>query len=215
MHRDLKLENLLLASPDDITHIKIVDFGLAKMNGRRSCKMGTVCGTPQVHLPRKPLSIMFCVQYVAPEIIESAESYSTYDKAVDMWSAGVVLFILLGGYPPFHHDNESVMFEHIRHGKFKFDEKVWDTISSTAKDLIQKLLNTDPVSRYTAEDCLGHAWFSTPPSKLRLRITSENLKKSHKKQFRKAVNVVLTINKMKRLAISEEDSAKLSEEAVA
>lgn len=200
VHRDLKLENLLLASPDDITHIKIVDFGLAKMNGRRGCKMGTVCGTPQ---------------YVAPEIIESAESYSTYDKAVDMWSAGVVLFILLGGYPPFHHDNESVMFEQIRHGKFKFDEKVWDTISSAAKDLIQKLLNTNPVSRYTAEDCLGHAWFSTPPSKLRLRITSENLKKNHRKQFRKAVNVVLTINKMKRLAISEEDSAKLSEEAIA
>jgi len=180
VHRDLKLENLLLASPDDTPHIKIVDFGLAKMNGKKGCKMGTICGTPQ---------------YVAPEIIESAESYAAYGKAVDMWSAGVVLFILLGGYPPFHHDNESVLFEQIRQGKFQFDEEVWNTISTNAKDLIQKLLNVDPSARYTADECLQHAWFSGRPSSLPLNTTSENLRRNYRKQF-------------------QEDSAKLPEEIV-
>jgi len=180
VHRDLKMENLLLASPDDITHIKIVDFGLAKSSGKLNCRMGTICGTPQ---------------YVAPEIIESAESYAAYGKAVDMWSAGVVLFILLGGYPPFHHDNESVMFEQIRHGKFKFDEEVWNTISSNAKDLIRKLLSVNPAARCTAEECLQHPWFSGRPSNVPLNATSENLKKNYRKQF-------------------QEDSAKLPEDPV-
>lgn len=196
VHRDLKLENLLLASPGDITHIKIVDFGLAKMNSKRNCRMGTICGTPQ---------------YVAPEIIESADSYAAYGKAVDMWSAGVVLFILLGGYPPFHHANESVMFEQIRKGKFKFDKEVWNTISSNAKDLIQKLLSVNPRARCTAEECLQHPWFSGHPSDLPLTLTSENLRKNYRKQFRKAVSDASTVNKMET---SEEDSAKLPEETI-
>ena len=151
---------------------------------------------------------------MAPEVIQNSESVAAYGKAVDMWSAGVVLFILLGGYPPFHHENESVLFEQIRRGSFSFKEPVWETISSNAKDLIKKLLTIHPGKRLTAEQCLLHPWFSSQPSNSPLNTTTENLKKNYRRQFRKAVNVVLTINKMKRLAIAEDDTVKLQEAVV-
>ncbi|WIA20191.1 hypothetical protein OEZ85_006039 [Tetradesmus obliquus] len=139
VHRDLKLENLLLASPDDITKVKIADFGLAKQSADA---MSTVCGTPQ---------------YVAPEVIQGT-SGTVYGPAVDMWSAGVVLFILLGGYPPFWSENEPALFEQIRRGKYSFDDPVWDVISHSAKDLISKLLIVHPNQRLTATQCLEHPW---------------------------------------------------------
>ena len=151
---------------------------------------------------------------MAPEVIQSSESVTAYGQAVDMWSAGVVLFILLGGYPPFHHDNESILFEQIRQGHYSFGESVWDNISETAKDLIKKLLTTDPDVRLSAEQCLQHPWFSLTPSSAPLNTTTANLKKNYRRQFRKAVNVVLTINKMKRLTIAEDDSARMQEESV-
>jgi len=123
-----------------------------------------------------------------------------------MWGAGVILFILLGGYPPFHHENESVVFDQSRNGMFTFDEEVWVTISPTAKDLITKLLTVDPSKRLTAEKCLAHPWFSTQQSIEPLSTTTENLKNNYRLQFRKAVNVVLTINKMRRLAIVEDEA---------
>jgi len=81
-----------------------------------------------------------------------------YGPSVDMWSAGVVLFILLGGYPPFYHESEAVLFEIIRKGKFEFDDAVWDEVSDLAKDLICKLLVVDPSKRLTASDALKHPW---------------------------------------------------------
>lgn len=110
VHRDLKLENLLLASPDEITKVKIADFGLAKQSADA---MSTVCGTPQ---------------YVAPEVIQGG-AHTVYGPEVDMWSAGVVLYILLGGYPPFWNESEPALFEQIRRGKYTFDDPVWDVIS--------------------------------------------------------------------------------------
>lgn len=110
MHRDLKLENLLLAAADDIRLVKIADFGLAKdaQNG-----MQTICGTPQ---------------YVAPEVIVGQKGHM-YGPGVDMWSAGVVLFILLGGYPPFWSDSEPQLFEQIRKGRYSFNDPVWSKVS--------------------------------------------------------------------------------------
>lgn len=189
VHRDLKLENLMLASEDAITNVKIVDFGLAKSLTKGVRKMGTVCGTPQ---------------YVAPEIIFEAETKCGYKESVDMWSAGVILFILLTGYPPFHDDNESLMFEQIRTGSFAFEDPVWETISLSARNLVGKLLTVDPGARLTAEECLQHEWFSICPSEVPLSTTTANLKRNYQRQFRRAVNVVLTVNKMKRLAISED-----------
>eukprot|EP00775_Hariotina_reticulata_P006898 gene6898-7114_t len=111
VHRDLKLENLLLASPAEITNVKIADFGLAKQSADA---MSTVCGTPQ---------------YVAPEVIQGGNN-TEYGPEVDMWSAGVVLFILLGGYPPFWNENEPALFEQIRRGQYSFDDPVWDALDS-------------------------------------------------------------------------------------
>lgn len=158
VHRDLKLENLLLTVAADITKVKIADFGLAKMNVEA---MSTICGTPQ---------------YVAPEIIQGTKGL-VYTVACDMWSAGVVMFILLGGYPPFWSDNEPKLFELIRKGKFSFDDPVWKNVSASAKDLITKLLCVDPQHRLTATKALAHPWFSNLSAASPLVGTQANLKK--------------------------------------
>lgn len=156
VHRDLKLENLLLASPDDITKVKIADFGLAK---KAIEAMSTVCGTPQ---------------YVAPEVIQGIPGLE-YGPGVDMWSAGVVLYILLGGYPPFWSESEPALFEQIRKGQFNFDDPVWTNVSNSAKDLIRQLLDTDPTRRLTAKDALAHPWLTSTLPSSRLTATQQNL----------------------------------------
>lgn len=99
-HRDLKPENLLLKSMKDDHELKVADFGFAAHTANNS--LATQCGTPN---------------YVAPEILENRQ----YGCAVDMWSVGVLTFVLLGGYPPFHDDNEAKLFERIKCAQFNFD----------------------------------------------------------------------------------------------
>jgi serine/threonine protein kinase len=100
VHRDLKLENLLLSKPGDIGTIKIADFGLAKS---QAAALSTICGTPQ---------------YVAPEVIQGGREPYTYGAECDLWSCGVILFILLGGYPPFYDESEPRLFKKIREGRY-------------------------------------------------------------------------------------------------
>jgi len=124
VHRDLKPENLLLKTKFDDSQIKLADFGFAKeCEGAHS--LSTQCGTPG---------------YVAPEILKGL----THGVAVDMWSIGVITFILLGGYPPFVDENQANLYRKIKHGEYKFDEEYWDPVSIDAKDLISKLLIVDP-----------------------------------------------------------------------
>jgi len=108
--------------------------------------MQTICGTPQ---------------YVAPEILTKAEKEG-YGKAVDMWSLGVILFVLLGGYAPFEDDpNGGVkLFEKIKKAKYSFNPKYWNHVSEEAKDLIRNLLVVDPSQRLTAEQALSHPWIA-------------------------------------------------------
>lgn len=141
VHRDLKLENLLLSRRKDISAIKLADFGLAKRFGGAAA-LSTVCGTPQ---------------YVAPEIIKGGPA-TEYGPECDLWSAGVILFILLGGYPPFYDESEPRLFEKIRRGTYDFDDSVWDLISNEAKDLIKTLLVVDASKRLTCEQVLSHPW---------------------------------------------------------
>eukprot|EP01025_Chloroclados_australasicus_P018255 TRINITY_DN1946_c0_g2_i2.p1 TRINITY_DN1946_c0_g2~~TRINITY_DN1946_c0_g2_i2.p1 ORF type:complete len:675 (-),score=121.75 TRINITY_DN1946_c0_g2_i2:1748-3772(-) len=181
VHRDLKLENLLLAAPDDITHVKIADFGLAKKVAEQ--QMQTICGTPQ---------------YVAPEIIMGNRDLE-YGPAVDMWSAGVVLFILLGGYPPFYHESEAVLFEIIRKGLFKFDDPVWEEVSDQAKDLISKLLVVNPNKRLSAGEALQHPWLGGVLSQSNLKGVRENMKRHMRSKWKGAIGTVMAVNRLNSL----------------
>lgn len=147
IHRDLKPENLLLTTKDETASIKIVDFGFAeKCNGNSLTKC---CGTPL---------------YIAPEVLNAGlfKTGPPYGLAADMWSLGVILYVLLCGYPPFRAKTQNDQFKKVVAGKFDFPEqKVWGTISAEAKDLIVKLLVLDPAGRLTAEQALQHPWMQT------------------------------------------------------
>ncbi len=101
--------------------------------------MHTACGTPG---------------YVAPEILEG----KAYTKSVDMWSVGVILYILLCGFPPFYDENNAALFAQIKAGRYDFPSPYWDGISESAKDLIRRLLVVDPARRMAAPDVLAHPW---------------------------------------------------------
>ncbi|XP_005348073.1 serine/threonine-protein kinase DCLK3 [Microtus ochrogaster] len=139
VHRDLKPENLLVQRNEDkTTTLKLADFGLAKHVVR---PIFTVCGTPT---------------YVAPEIL----SEKGYGLEVDMWAAGVILYILLCGFPPFRSPerDQDELFNIIQLGQFEFLAPYWDSISDAAKDLVRHLLVVDPKKRYTAHQVLQHPW---------------------------------------------------------
>lgn len=140
VHRDLKPENLLLKSPDDDTEIKLADFGLSKVLGTE-VMMQTACGTPG---------------YVAPEILQTSDT--GYGKEVDMWSVGVIAYILLCGFPPFYNENVAQLFESIINADFDYPSDYWDHISDDAIDFIDNLLIADPSKRMTAGDALEHSW---------------------------------------------------------
>ena len=148
VHRDIKIQNLLLA--EDKT-VKIIDFGYAK---RVQEEPSTPCGSP------------LCS---APEVIQNLNVHETewkeYTPAVDLWSAGVALYVLLGGYYPFQPmENESAkvateeVLDSICKGAFSFEDPVWNVISQNAKDLICDLLNTEADERPSAEEALQHPW---------------------------------------------------------
>ncbi|CAI8011662.1 Serine/threonine-protein kinase Chk2, partial [Geodia barretti] len=141
-HRDLKPENILLATDEQETLIKVTDFGLSKFVGEASL-MRTLCGTPS---------------YLAPEILESA-GLGGYSKAVDCWSLGVILYIMLGGYPPFSDEiKEYTLQEQICQAKYSFSPEYWKDVSSDAIDLIRKLLTLNPKERISMADALRHPW---------------------------------------------------------
>ncbi|XP_063160161.1 serine/threonine-protein kinase DCLK3 [Candoia aspera] len=142
VHRDLKPENLLVQrNADKTTTLKLADFGLAKQVTR---PIFTVCGTPT---------------YVAPEILAE----NGYGLEVDMWATGVILYILLCGFPPFrsHERDQEELFQIIQLGHYEFLSPYWDNISAAAKDLINRLLVVDPKKRYTAQQVLRHLWIHT------------------------------------------------------
>ena len=128
VHRDLKPENILLATKEEDAPIKIADFGLARMISNKDM-MKTACGTPG---------------YVAPEVLQN-KGYSS--GAVDVWSTGVILYILLCGFPPFYEEELPALFDQILKGKYDFPSPWWDNISKDAKDLVKAMLTVDPKKR--------------------------------------------------------------------
>ncbi|XP_023415037.1 serine/threonine-protein kinase Chk2 isoform X3 [Loxodonta africana] len=142
IHRDLKPENVLLSSQKEDCLIKITDFGQSKILGETSL-MRTLCGTPT---------------YLAPEVLVSFGT-AGYNRAVDCWSLGVILFICLSGYPPFsEHKTQVSLKDQITSGKYNFIPEVWAEVSEKALDLVKKLLVVDPKERFTTEDALRHPW---------------------------------------------------------
>ncbi|EFA83771.1 protein kinase 1 [Heterostelium album PN500] len=141
-HRDLKPENILLARPDSFV-IKISDFGLSRALDEGSY-MKTMCGTPQ---------------YVAPEILTKGEREG-YGKSVDLWSIGVIMYILLCGFPPFGDPSDAHFFDKVKRGGFSFPSPYWDGISDEAKELIKSLILVDVEKRLTIDQALAHSWFA-------------------------------------------------------
>lgn len=144
VHRDLKPENILLDDKNDTLLIKLIDWGGARYY-QKNKKMSKLHGTPY---------------YIAPEVLNA-----DYDEKCDIWSAGVILYILLCGYPPFGGDSEEEIMEEVKNGKFDFPEKEWKSVNPHAKELIQKMLTKNPADRITANQCLAHKWFEILNSK--------------------------------------------------
>jgi calcium/calmodulin-dependent protein kinase I len=182
-HRDLKPENLLLLSEDDDSAVKIADFGFAKKVYAPN-SLTTQCGTPG---------------YVSPEILEGRP----YDTRADMWSVGVILYILLGGYPPFIENNQRDLFRKIRRGDYEFHEEYWGTVSSEAKELISSLLTVDPEVRLSAQDALENPWIRFDDELLAQRDLGGTLttlsKYNAKRKFKAAVSTVMAVNKLQSL----------------
>lgn len=142
VHRDLKLENVLVTSLDFRNHhigIVVADFGLSKIITNENTQ--TPCGT---------------FAYAAPELL--LEKF--YSQEVDIWAMGCLLFTLLVAYPPFYGDEKGSITDKIRDGFFEFQSPFWDSITNNARDLISKLLKVDPLQRLKAHEIESHSWFS-------------------------------------------------------
>ncbi|KAL8577458.1 hypothetical protein ACOMHN_021910 [Nucella lapillus] len=152
-HRDLKPENILLATDADETLIKVTDFGLSKFVDAGSM-MKTFCGTPT---------------YLAPEILVTAGT-GAYTKAIDCWSLGVILFIMLSGYPPFSDERKDMdLPKQIMGGHYTFPKQYWEDVSTDAVDLMKKLMTVDPKKRITLSDALNHPWLKDEEMKVKAK----------------------------------------------
>ncbi|RHZ31378.1 hypothetical protein DYB31_010623, partial [Aphanomyces astaci] len=169
VHRDLKPENIFLASASDNTSVKIGDFGYAVVAAEST--LTTACGTPS---------------YVAPEIL----LHEPYGKPVDVWSVGVITYILLVGYMPFHGNTQVELFSRIKHAEYDCP----DDLSPDAQDFLSKMLVVAPVERYTVDQLLCHVWITgTVVPTFPLTKTREELRKFNlRRKIRAGVRAVRT-----------------------
>jgi serine/threonine protein kinase len=140
-HRDIKPENLLLSDPyqKDLNSVKLADFSFARqVQKRNDCR--TLCGTPG---------------YLSPEMLEK---FPAYDVKCDVWSVGCLLFLLLGGFLPFDDEDDEVVFDLTREGRFEFRPEFWNSVSQSAKDLVTKMLTVNPKKRISASRALQSHW---------------------------------------------------------
>ncbi|XP_053547945.1 calcium/calmodulin-dependent protein kinase type II subunit gamma isoform X1 [Bombina bombina] len=174
VHRDLKPENLLLASKSKGAAVKLADFGLAiEVQGDQQAWFG-FAGTPG---------------YLSPEVLRK----DPYGKPVDIWACGVILYILLVGYPPFWDEDQHKLYQQIKAGAYDFPSPEWDTVTPEAKNLINQMLTINPARRITADQALKHPWVcqrSTVASMMHRQETVECLRKFNAR--RKLKGAILT-----------------------
>lgn len=162
-HRDLKPDNVLLASTDEETLLKVSDFGLSKSDAT----MRTLCGTPL---------------YVAPEIL-STGGRGLYTNKVDVWSLGVVLYSCLSGTLPFSDEYGTPAIDQIKKARFTFGARAWKNVSTNAKALIKLILTVDPIKRPSIKQLLDHVWLRDP----------ECMAKAHKLMNLREVETMSTV----------------------
>lgn len=138
VHRDIKAENVMVGEDGNV---KLIDFGLSKLNQTKTTKMKDVVGTPY---------------YIAPEVLKGK-----YVSKCDLWSIGVLMYILLSGYLPFNGDTADEVYAQILSGKYSLKQKEWAKVSEDGKDLLSHLLVLDYKKRYSAKQALDHPWFTT------------------------------------------------------
>ncbi|CAH1434726.1 calcium-dependent protein kinase 9 isoform X2 [Lactuca sativa] len=171
MHRDLKPENFLLLDKSENALLKATDFGLSVF----------------IQEGKSYRDIVGSAYYVAPEVLKRK-----YGKEIDIWSAGVMLYILLSGVPPFWAETEKGIFDEILKGDIDFESDPWPSISTSAKHLVQRMLTLDPKKRITSAEVLEHPWIREDGEASDKPIDSAVL--SRMKQFR-------AMNKLKKLAL--------------
>jgi serine/threonine protein kinase len=146
VHRDLKPENIIYC--EKTKSVKMIDFGLARNSGRPESNL---CTRPNLTRFKSRVGTPY---YIAPEVIRK-----DYSASCDEWSCGVIMYILLCGFPPFNGPTDAEIFKRVKEATFNFPNPEWTHISSEAKDLISQLLSKDPEKRITAQDALEHSWF--------------------------------------------------------
>ncbi|XP_069466760.1 calcium/calmodulin-dependent protein kinase type II subunit gamma isoform X10 [Ambystoma mexicanum] len=193
VHRDLKPENLLLASKCKGAAVKLADFGLAiEVQAEQQAWFG-FAGTPG---------------YLSPEVLRK----DPYGKPVDIWACGVILYILLVGYPPFWDEDQHKLYQQIKAGAYDFPSPEWDTVTPEAKNLINQMLTINPAKRITADQALKHPWVcqrSTVASMMHRQETVECLRKFNAR--RKLKGAILTTMLVSRnFSVGRQSSAPAS-----
>ena len=187
VHRDLKPENLLYLNKDENSPIKVIDFGMSKR-------------FDSAHFMSEKVGTAY---YISPEVLKGK-----YDEKCDIWSAGVILYIIICGYPCFNGDDDDEIFEAIQKGKIYFPSPEWDNISNDVKELIKKMC-TSPEKRLTAEQVLNETWVkdNAPNStQILLPMKPDGLKNyANSNKLRKAVLTYIASR------LSEEDIKKIKE----
>lgn len=192
-HRDLKPENFLFQTSDPNALVKIIDFGLARVEDIKKGvprEMHTRVGTPY---------------YIAPEVL--ARSYT---KACDLWSIGVITYILLCGYPPFNGESDVAIFERVKRGlsSRNFPEEDWESISSEAKAFIRNLLDLDPSVRMTAAEALRDPWIVARTASFtvavphKVRAHHRNKTKLNGDQLANRLKNFVGMSKLKKVALN-------------
>ena len=181
IHRDLKPENILIENSEEkdkeFFHIKVIDFGTCEILKKK--KLTEQIGTSF---------------YIAPEVIKNS-----YNEKCDLWSCGVILYILLCGSPPFYGKNEKEIFKKIIEGNFTFRHKIWNKISTEAKNLVLKLLQVNPDKRLSAKEALEDIWFK---NNVTLNSLENNKKSSNYRLFLKNITEFCAEQKLQQATLA-------------